>query len=343
MIKSQFRALKRVGLAMWIVYGVSMLLLVILNAIYFIKTKKRESCICLTCDEKNPIIHHDIESITYITVPRPITKKKNMVRMKLAISSWLASSPKSNVILFIDREEFDKTGELPNELDQLFGEGRVQYLGSIRTDHDNVPYINDWFLQGILRSQSKYVCFINSDILLSEKWLKRVSQVYDNMEEENLFLIGQRIDFDLKDKYFKELRFDQLHLLADIDKMVRKSNHLDHSPYGIDTFTFRADKPPLDPYLIPPFIMGRYNWDNWIIGYLNKICQTITFNLNPPIYHINHNRHAFNPNNSKVAINHNLKKVNKDYFGSNYDTKWEIIGDTLKRRHRNKAVQLDPL
>ena len=83
-------------------------------------------------------------------------------------------------------------------------------------------------------------------------------------------------------------------LLHEIDNIATNlSKHSDHSPYGVDTFTFKADNPPFDPYLIPPFIMGRYNWDNWIIGWLNHISETVTFNLDPPIYHINHIRHGF--------------------------------------------------
>jgi hypothetical protein len=128
-------------------------------------------------------------------------------------------------------------------------------------------------------------------------------------------------------------------LLHDIDALVERSKHSDHSPFGIDTFTFRADPPPFDVENIPPFVIGRYNWDNWLIGWLNKICDTVTFNLDPPIYHMNHNRHNFDVNDSRVAINHHLKKANNDYFGSNYDTKWEIAnGELVSRRRGEKLI-----
>jgi hypothetical protein len=155
--------------------------------------------------------------------------------------------------------------------------------------------------------------------------------------DRKLFLIGQRIDFDLKDSEYDKLRFTQTELLRDIDSMVNRSKHSDHSPYGIDTFTFRVDPPPFDVEQIPPYIMGRYNWDNWLIGWFNMICDTVTFNLDPPIYHMNHNRHSFDVNDSKVAINHHLKKANKDYFGSNYDTRWQIAnGEIVARRGQEK-------
>jgi hypothetical protein len=52
---------------------------------------------------------------------------------------------------------------------------------------------------------------------------------------------------------------------------------------------------------------------------------------------MNHHRHSFDVNDSKVAINHHLKKANKDYFGSNYDTKWQIVnGEVASRRGHDK-------
>jgi hypothetical protein len=256
--------------------------------------------------------------------------------MKLSISSWLSCSPTSSVLLFVNRTNFDPSGKFPAEIETQFGQGRVIYAGGIRSDFSGVPYINEWFLAGIQQTPSRYVCFINSDILLSEKWLSRVKQIYRAMgAERRLILIGQRIDFDLDNKEYGKLQFTQGKLLEDIDAMVKRSRHSEHSPYGIDSFTFNIEPMPFDPDRIPPYLMGRYNWDNWMVGWWNKICDTVTFNLDPPIYHINHVRHNFNVNDSKVAINHHLKKANKNYFGSNYDTKWQVVEGNIVMRRRS--------
>lgn len=365
-MRRSLKQLKRVPFKYWLFYFFSIIVVAILNTLFYSSTEFQKKldllkndqnnqnsatfCNCRKCDPTNHIIYNEVEEITFISVPRPLKKDKAKRSMKLALSSWLAASPKSHVLLFINRTEFDKSGKFTNEIDQLFGKDRVIYAGDIRTDLKNVPYINEWFIQGIMQSPSKYVCFINSDIVLSSNWLKRVKQVFSipEMQDKPLVLIGQRIDFDLKEESFKTIEFSKFHnneheLLNEIDSLVNKSQHSDHSPYGVDTFTFRADKPPFDPYLIPPFIMGRYNWDNWIIGWLNHISETITFNLNPPIYHINHIRHGFDVNDSRVAINHHLKKANLDYFGSNYDTKWQIKDGKLKRRGRHKEYTLKSL
>jgi hypothetical protein len=69
------------------------------------------------------------------------------------------------------------------------------------------------------------------------------------------------------------------------------------------------------------------------MGWLNEICDTVTFHLDPPIYHINHVRHRFDFTDPKVAINQQLRKANKNYCGSNYDTKWHVVeGNKVVRR-----------
>ena len=338
------RQFKRIPFLYWVFYFIIMIFAISLNCFFYSSRKKStNSCRCIICDTEQNIIYNNVDELTFITVPRPLLKDKQRQTMKLALASWLGCSKKSHVLLFINRSEFDPTGKIPDEIDKEFGSGRVIYAGGIRSDHSGVPYINEWFIQGIKHSPSKYVTFINSDILLSSGWLNRVKQVFGIMESHDLpaFLIGQRIDFDLKDEQFKMIKFTQKDILSTIDHVVEISSHNDHSPYGIDTFTFKADDPPFDPQMIPPFIMGRYNWDNWIIGYLNRVCETVTFNLDPPIYHINHRRHNFDVNDSKVAVNHHLKRANKNFFGSNYDTKWQVVNGYLKRRNGREEYKLE--
>ncbi|OHT04766.1 hypothetical protein TRFO_06211 [Tritrichomonas foetus] len=345
MLKTRlFRQIRRISFQYWLIYFILIVFVIIVNiAIYTSYIPIDQPCNCRQCEKKYSIKYFDVDELTFVSVPRPLKKDKQKRTMKLALSSWLACSPKSRVLLFIERDEFDPTGKIPDEIDNIFGKDRVIYAGGIRCDHSGVPYIHEWFIQGIKQSPSKYITFINSDILLSENWLKRVKQIFNIMDDKPTVLIGQRIDFDLKGEKFQKLIFSQDKLLNSIDNMVQESKHSDHSPFGIDTFTFRADKPPFDPEMIPPFMMGRYNWDNWLIGWFNRICDTVTFNLDPPIYHINHNRHSFNVNDSKVAINHHLKQANMNYFGSNFDTKWEVKNGFLVRRNSNEKIELKPL
>jgi hypothetical protein len=299
----------------------------------------RARCDCPACARPLSSAHPSLDEITFVSVPRPNLSASAHGRTKLAIASWLCASPSARVLLFVNRTEFDPSGRLPAELDRLFG-ARVIYGGPIKRDFGGVPYIDDWFRQAVRRAPSRFVCLINADILLSAAWLARAKQVYRAIGDAPIVVIGQRIDFDLNETLFAELSFSQGSLLPEIDAMVRKSRHSEHSPYGVDNFLFEIERLPFDPERIPPFIMGRYNWDNWVIGYLNGICDTVTFNLNPPIYHINHKRHNFDTEDDRVAVNHHTRKANKDYFGSNSDTVWEVVGDALVHRQKHTRIQL---
>lgn len=323
-----------------VIFSASSLVICFINYVLIRNSEYRMPCICPKCKSYLPVKYKSVEEMTFITVPRPFIKEDQYDRFKLAFSSWLAASPKTKIILFVNRSMFDPSDKLPKELEETFGKDRITYAGNVRHDLEEVPYIDDWFIQGVKKSQSKYVSFINSDIVLSHNWLERTKQVFRVLRNSNPVLIGQRIDFDLDDFLYENLRFDQNHLLKDIDDMIIKSSHTDHSPLGIDSFTFEIDNLPFNPEKIPPFIMGRYNWDNWIIGWLNKICDTVTFHLDPPIYHINHKRHKFDINNSRVLVNHHTKLSNKDYFGSNIDTKYEVLHGKLHERGTNNYLTL---
>jgi hypothetical protein len=115
-------------------------------------------------------LYSSIERLTFVSVPRPNLTREGHFRYKLAFCSWLSVSPHSYVLLFVHRSG---VRILADELDQLYGPGRVIYAGPIKHTFGDVPYVDEWFRHGIRRSPSDSVCFINSDILLSGDWFKR--------------------------------------------------------------------------------------------------------------------------------------------------------------------------
>ena len=300
-----------------------------INFFFLLTPNSHENCSCPKCvSQHNNIKYDSIEEITFISSPKPVSSYNYNI-MKLSLSSWLSVSPDSRIILFCHPLEFDPSGKLVEELETLFGKARIKYEKPVRHDMDGIPYVDDWFRQGIKKSESKHVCFINNDIVLSSGWLQRTKQAFETFGNQSAVLIGQRIDFDFDNEQFKNLKFDPNTLLGDIDKMVMMLNHSEHSPLDVDTFTFKIDPLPFDYELIPPFIMGIYTWDKWIVGWLNKITNTLTFHLDPPIYHVGQKTLTYDSDDDKVATNNHLKKANNNYFGSNSDTVWEIIDGNI--------------
>jgi hypothetical protein len=311
-----------------ILYVVSMVLAITISSFIFLKAKEsipKPEIKCPTCESRNDVKYDGPDDITFITVPRPRVDYSHREKYKLAISSWLSASKNSKVILYVPEEEFDTTGRLQKEFVDMFGENRVFYKGYLKSDQDNVPYVDDWFKRGVDDAETKYVCFINTDILLSSNWMKRLKQVYSVFDErKKLVLINQRIDFDLNAdaSWFK---YNSPTLLEDIDNLVQRSHHETHSPAGIDTFTFRKDFLPFNPDVIPPFIVGRYNWDNWLVGYLLQTATVVSFGIDPPVYHINHIRHQFDIEDPRVAVNHYLRQMNYNFFATNDNADYSVL------------------
>jgi hypothetical protein len=241
------------------------------------------------------------------------------------------------VIFFINRTGF---GALADELDQIYGFGRVTYSGPLKRDFGHVPYVDDWFREGVRRSSSNYVCFLNGDIILSANWLRRAKQIFRWMDGRSIVVIGRRINFYLNPTYFNNLSFGKT-LLREIDVMVNQSKHFVEIPYAIDTFLFQIDHMSWNPDRVPPFLMGRPRWDNWLVGYLNVVCDTITVGLNPPVYHIKHKPNGFDIRNDRMAVNQYTWIGNKNYRGSNLDTTWRISDKTLVHRRSSFQIQID--
>jgi hypothetical protein len=278
-----------------------------------------------------------INQLTFISAPWPHLTSEAYNSTKLAISSWLSASPHSKVILFVNRANFENLAE---ELEHRYELGRVNYVGPLKRDLADIPYVDDWFRQGIRLSQSTYVCFINADILLSANWFTKAKQVFHFMGDRPILLIGQRINVNLQPASFLNLSFKRS-LLQEIDVLVKNSRHAKHSPIGIDSFCFRIDRLPFEPERIPPFVMGRYWWDNWMVGYATGRYNTITFRLTPPIYHINHTPHKLDPKVNRVAVNYYTRIANNNFYGSNLDTIWEVSGTFLFRRGNSIQVPLN--
>lgn len=100
-------------------------------------------------------------------------------------------------------------------------------------------------------------------------------------------------------------------------------------PWAIDIFTFRSDPLPFYPERIPPFLIGRYAWDNWIVGFFHHVCETIFLNNDICVYHVEHQHHSQKSNSPEYQYNLELLKKNLISFGDLRDSKWKLNGTEL--------------
>ena len=294
---------------------------------------------CPSCSNSSIIKYNTVNDITYITVPKKVEKDEDRLKYKFAFCNWLAASNGSRIIAYMNSSDFDPSGDTQREIESKFGEGRLSFLDTLRHNYVGIPYIDSWFSKGFEDAETLYVCFINTDILLSSSWFPAIQTAFKLIGNKKALIINQRIDFYLDPSAIENWDFYSKDLLNKTDALINDTNYTLHSPYGVDTFTFRKDIMPFNPHVIPPFLVGRYNWDNWICGYLNYKVLTISFGVTPPIYHIDHVRHQFNKGaDPLVKTNEELRSMNYNYFGSNFDTNYvykngKIVANTRSVVH----------
>lgn len=178
--------------------------------------------------------------LTIFAIPKPF-EGPTALRQENAIQSWTALP--ADVVLFADTDPANLGLEDP----------ALQVIKGISTNEFGTPFLNHAFSLAAAVSRTNVLCYANADIVFASGLIEATTQV---AARYNKFLIvGRRIDLNLDDPIdFKgEWRSHVADLVDDEGTL--------HSPSGIDYFVF----PRNQLRGIPPFLVGRVGWDNWMI------------------------------------------------------------------------------
>ena len=169
-----------------------------------------------------------------------------------AIKSWTLLEPRPEIILLgIDAGTSD--------ICQEFG---LIHIPKIYRNDYGTPLINSIFQVAQEKASQSIVCYINSDIILMNDFMRTAKIVIPRLEK--FLILGQRWDADI----IEELRFNSEDWEKNLRAFIEKKGKL-HEPNGIDYFCF-----PRHFYNnIPPFAIGRFAWDNWLVwkAWANRI------------------------------------------------------------------------
>lgn len=182
---------------------------------------------------------------TIFSVPKA---HKGDIRLlqKNAVTSWTRLRPRPHVILFGDEDG----------VAALAAETGAVHLAEIRTNRHGTPLVSDAFSKALSMSRDDLFCFINSDIILADDFIRSVIAVDGWSRDRPFLMVGRRTnlavvaDVDFDDPRWQEsLR----------DDSAREGERA--SPLFIDYFAFRRGA--FDE--LPPFAVGRAAYDNWLI------------------------------------------------------------------------------
>jgi hypothetical protein len=272
---------------------------------------ERNTVVCVDRHRETNVIAllPDPDEITYSVVPKPIRSRLDLLRHKIAMSALLASSPKARLIVFIDKTDFEPTGRLMTQLEQLYGPNRIRFYGELRKCHKNIPFIDDWIIESFGICYTKFLCLINADILLCRNWFPTVKNVYRVLSDKSVFIVGERIDFFFEGDDETKVSLHPSKVLREIDQLVSRSLHNHYSPLGNDYFVFDREKDQFDPSLFPPFKMGHYSWDPTLSCHVQRTATSVSFNTNVPVYHLSHVQNNFTLEDPKVRYNEFISQM----------------------------------
>lgn len=184
--------------------------------------------------------------ITIFSNPRPFVGPFERIQ-KNAILSWLALTPKCEIILFEDEEK--TTSKVAKE----FG---LVCIEDAKCDEFGTPLLDDVFAKVKKIAKNEIIVQVNTDIILLDDFIKAVSRIKNLMGQKPFFMSGRRWNLDFEER----IDFRQIDWRDKIKNMIKEKGVL-HRASAMDYWMFLRDF-PLNP---PPFIIGRPGMDSWLI------------------------------------------------------------------------------
>lgn len=179
--------------------------------------------------------------LTLFSAPRPFTPPYDSIQHR-AVESWVRLGPRVTVVL---------VGDEPG-IAEAAGELGVLHVPAVTRNEIGTPIIPSIFAAAEAASPGEIMCFINADILLTRDFLTAL----DAIRFERFLAVGRR--WDLEPEYVPSLD------TPGWDEALREAarrHATAHEATGIDYFAYT---PGIWPS-IPPFAIGRFMYDNWLI------------------------------------------------------------------------------
>jgi hypothetical protein len=179
-----------------------------------------------------------MSDIHFFSHPKPWLPEFDGIQ-RSAVKSWKSLSPTSITLLGTDQG----TAEAAKDLD-------VSHIPNVKQNEWGTPLVSSIF--DIIRQTTNghsIVCYINTDIILDQSFLKTVQALYNQSVGTQWLGVGKRTDIDLSAT------------ITDIVKLAKQHGR-DHGWAGIDYFIF----PPNTFQFVYPFALGKFVWDQWLVG-----------------------------------------------------------------------------
>lgn len=251
--------------------------------------------------------------ITVFSAPKPFTNPHIATIQRNAIASW-TKLPDVAVVLLGDEPGLAKTA----------ADLGVIHIREVPRSESGAPRMDAMFRLARESSPTPFYAIVNADIILFDDFVQAAKNT--SAQTEKFVLMGQRWDADITEPLdFSEGWQTRLR------SAVQTQGSL-HRPAGSDYFLF-----PASCYAdLPPFIIGRAGWDNWMIYHaLKSGFPAIDATADVMIIHQNHD-YAHLPG-GQPHYKHPETEINIRLAGGRPMTRFTLL-DTDKRLVNGKIL-----
>lgn len=180
--------------------------------------------------------------LTLFSIPKHFVGQTEIIQRN-AIQSWTLLRPKPEIVLLGDDDGVDEICE----------EFNLIHIPDVEKNQHGTPLVSSIFRVGQEVASCPIVCYVNTDILLMSDFTKAMKRM---KSEDSYLMVGQRWDVDIDEAW----NFDDPEWEENLKRYLIANGQLHHH-FGIDYFVF-----PKGFYEdIPPFAVGRFFWDQWLI------------------------------------------------------------------------------
>ena len=238
--------------------------------------------------------------LTIFAIPKRFDGHFGMIQRN-AVRSWTRLRPRPQIILLGADEG---TAEMAAEAGAL-------HLPDVAQSPAGAPRLDDVFSKGQQSADGATVCFVNADIVLTQRWLNTLQAVA--RWRPDFLMVGRRWNLDV----VKPIDFEAPRWEADLVSDAVARGEQATSMY-IDFFAFPRGM-IVD---VPPFVIGRPGYDNWLLWRTRQRgIPLVDVSAEAPVVHQNHDHSHIKAGPDALA--------GKDAYWKGQDTKQnaELVGD----------------
>jgi len=223
------------------------------------------------------------------TIPKAFTEEHIDMIQQQAIWSWTELACEPRIVLCGDDPGVNRIAKAYDCI----------HMANVET-MEGIPVVSNVFNRAQEMYPDEILLYVNCDIIILDNLIEAIFRVADELDE--FLVIGNRYNWS------KPERIDPVQGWQIGLAMMAMANGWMDPPVCTDYFAFPSGL----IQNMPPFLIGRYAWDTWIVShcYIERDVPTIDISPVATAVHQDHSRHR-HPRNAPLSLR-NIAMITRD-------------------------------